>query len=325
MKAWVQFSALKAAVTMESVLRHYHVDWLRPRAKHQLHGRCPIHRGKNPEAFQVHLGKNVFHCFSCQAQGDILDFVAAMERCSVREAALKLQDWFGVRSWPPPPAGSCQQNSERVRKKEGGNQPLPFALSPVNPSHPYLAGRGILPSTAADFGVGFFAGPGLLSGRIVFPIHDECARLVAYAGRSVDGALPRYKLPAGFQKGLVLYNLHRAVASGQDTVIMVEGFFDCLKVHQAGMPCVIALMGSILTEGQRELLLPRFRRVVLMLDGDQTGRAASGAIRARLASDCSVRVVELPPGEQPDRLPAPVLRQLVSRFTYVSNGMKHFR
>jgi DNA primase len=244
-----------------------------------------------------------------------LDFVAAMERCSVREAALKLQAWFGTRPWPPP-ADLGRQNTELVRKKEGGNQPLPFLLSPVDPCHPYLAARGIRPRTAADFGVGFFAGGGLMSGRVVFPIHDEQARLVAYAGRSTDGALPRYRLPAGFHKSLVLYNLHRAVASGQDTVIMVEGFLDCLKVHQAGLPCVIALLGSVLTEGQRELLLPRFRRVVLMLDGDQTGRAASVTIRARLAGDCAVRVVELPAGEQPDRLPAPVLCQLVSSVMF---------
>ena len=51
--------------------------------------------------------KNVFHCFSCQAKGNVLDLVAAMEKCSVRDAGLKLQQWFNLAvangQKPPPP------------------------------------------------------------------------------------------------------------------------------------------------------------------------------------------------------------------------------
>ena len=72
-----------------------------------------------------------------------------------------------------------------------------------------------------------YAGPGLMQARVVIPIHDERVRLLAYAGRSLDGGTPKYKLPAGFPKAAVLFNLHRAAACPQDWVIVEEGFFDC--------------------------------------------------------------------------------------------------
>ena len=77
--------------------------------------------------------------------------------------------------------------------------------------------------------------------RIVIPIHNEDGILVAYAGRSLSQSEPRYRFPTRFRKSLVLFNLHRAIQRGK-SVIMVEGFFDCFKVHQAGFPCVVALM-----------------------------------------------------------------------------------
>ena len=90
MKDWVAFGAVKEEVSLEMVLRHYQVPGLR-RHRRQLEGCCPIHRGKRADSFRASLAKNVFHCFACQARGDVLDFVAAMERCSIREAALRLQ------------------------------------------------------------------------------------------------------------------------------------------------------------------------------------------------------------------------------------------
>ena len=51
-----------------------------------------------------------------------------------------------------------------------------------------------------------------MSGRVVIPIHDEKGELVAYAGRAIDDSEPRYKLPAGFHKSQVVYNLQRVEA-----------------------------------------------------------------------------------------------------------------
>ena len=304
----VDFRAVKAWVSLAEVLRGYGVDWLRSRRPGQLEGRCPIHRGGRGDAFHVSLTKNAFQCFACQAHGNVLDLVAAMEPCSVREAARLLAQRYSVPAGGPGAilgaAGGFvgEEKSNWLGKNEGSNQPLSFSLRGVDGSHGYLKARGILPETAARFGVGFYAGPGLMRERVVIPIHDAGGQLVAYAGRSLDATPPKYRLPAGFLKSQVLFNFHRAAASEPPSVVVVEGYFDCLKVHQAGFPLVVALMGTALFPATKALLLERFRHVILMLDGDDTGRQASDRIAAQLAGQCCVRRVTVPGGRQPDQL-----------------------
>ena len=321
MRGWVDFGAVKQAVGLEAVLRYYRVPGLRKR-RQQLVGRCPIHRGQRDDSFRASLGNHAFHCFACQASGNVLDFVAAMEQCSIHQAALRLQRWFslsapgegrplGPAGHPPGPAWRSVRKEELVREKEGRNPPLLLALTGVDPSHPYLVERGIDPATAVEFGVGFYAGPGLLSGRMVIPIANARGQTVAYAGRALEGRLPKYKLPAGFRKALELFSLHRAAATGSKTVIVVEGYFDCLRVHRARLPWVVALMGSSLSREQENALLEAFDRVVLLLDGDAAGRAASRPIAARLSRRCWVAEVQVPDGAQPDQLSLAAIQQLL--------------
>ena len=306
---WVDFTAVKRAVRLETVLGHYQVQGLRRRGD-QLQGCCPIHHGRREDSFRVHLTRNVFQCFACQAHGNVLDFVAAMERCSIREAALQLQQSFGLNA-----AGEVnRRNRELVRKEEGRNPWLRFVLRGVVGNHPYLAQRGIDPATAAEFGVGFYPGPGLMSGRIVIPIRSVRGEVVAYAGRALDGRPPKYKLPRGFRKSLELFNLQRAVATGSQTVIVVEGYFDCMRVHQAGFPWVVALMGTSLSAAQESGLLRHFERIVLMLDGDAAGQTASRTIETRLSGRCTVQVVRLPDGRQPDQLSSATIRRLLEEI-----------
>jgi len=136
----------------------------------------------------------------------------------------------------------------------------------------------------------------------VFPIHDSEGQLVGYAGRSLDGGEPRYLFPPGFHKSQVVFNLHRAVWGSARCALVVEGFFDCLRVHQAGYRNVVALMGVTLSEVQEQLLLARFPKLVLMLDGDAAGRRASQQLAERLKGKVSLSVVEVPSGRQPDQL-----------------------
>jgi DNA primase len=150
-----------------------------------------------------------------------------------------------------------------------------------------------------------------MSGRIVIPIGNAQGETVAYAGRAPDGKRPKYKLPAGFQKSLEVFNFHRAAATGSTRVIVVEGYFDCLRVHQAGLPWVVALMGSSLSPDQESALLQRFDSLVLMLDGDATGRAATQTLAATLSGRCSVGVVRVPDGTQPDQLSLTAIRELL--------------
>ena len=99
----------------------------------------------------------------------------------------------------------------------------------------------------------------------------------------------------------------------QGCAIVVEGFFDCLRVHQAGYRNVVALMGVSLSEVQEKLLLQRFQQLVLMLDGDEAGRRASQQLAARLAGKVSLSMVEVPSGRQPDQLSSEEIERILHR------------
>jgi DNA primase len=295
----LDFKSIKRSVTMESVLRRYQVQ-LRRSGKDQYRGCCPIHRGDGHNAFHVNSVRNIFHCFACGAGGTVLDFVAAMEGCSLFEAAQRLQ----AMTCASTPLSLTPNGKELVTERRKVSSPLKFKLTGIDYAHPYLAERGITEKTAIEFGAGFYAGPGLMHGRLVIPIHNRDGELVAYCGRSVDQAQPRYRVPPAFAKSEILFNMHRAGSGGDHSVVVVEGFFDCMKVHQAGFRSVVALMGSALYEPQRHALVERFRHVILLLDGDAAGRKASAVIAQELRPHCHVRVVLLPDGVQPDQLPA---------------------
>jgi DNA primase len=314
---WVDFKTIKQRVSVQMVLDQYHIDWLRKNGD-ELRGRCPIHKGEGQSTFHVSLTKNAFQCFSCKARGNVLDLVAALERCSIREAAVKLQDWFAVS--PPAAAGTQPGGAPKseavpaaIGERPTDNKPLTFRLKGIDPAHPYLQSRGISKETTEQFGLGFFPGRGTMHGRIVIPIHNEGGELIAYAGRSVDDEEPKYKLPAGFHKASVLYNLHRSLErDGQKvaTVVLVEGFFDCIRVHEAGYPCV-AMMGSSLSDLQEALLCQHFTGVVILLDGDSAGQKGTDECLLRLGRKLWVKV-SVAEGKQPDTLSVAEIRALLS-------------
>ena len=243
------FQSLKQRLPIDWVLAHYGVK-LRPAGPHTLYGACPLptHTSRQSrESFSVNLSRRVWACHSasCIAArdgrigGHVIDLVAMMERCGLRQAGMRLQDWFGGRATHPPPV----KESARTSAPTACHPPLGFTLQGIDTCHPYLEQRGIFPATARLFGVGMYRGNGFLAGRCVIPIRDENSRLVAYAGRAVHGEAPKYRFPSAFRKSHLLFNLDRARHTGARNVIVVEGFFDALKVHQAGH-AVVALMGT---------------------------------------------------------------------------------
>lgn len=312
---WVDFKQLKADLAIEQVVAHYGVRLRRVGAT-ELRGRCPLpaHTSRRSrDSFAVNLARNVWSCrsLSCmQARGhrlggNILDFVALMEGCSIRDAALRLQQWSGAA-----PERFVAPRVSRPDPVASDNPPLRFALQYIDATHSYLTSRGVTRDTIRTFGIGFYTGKGLLHGRIVIPIHNASGELVAYAGRAIDGREPKYRFPAGFRKSLVLFNLHRAIATKARTVIVVEGFFDAIAVHQAGYP-VVALMGSTISRHQVGLLSDHFDRVVLMLDGDDAGQLGAAAIERTLAGRMPARMITLPGATQPDQLTPAQLRQVL--------------
>jgi DNA primase len=315
---WVDFSALKGSVDIEPVLAHYRVRLKRVR-KDYLRGLCPLptHGSEQSrESFGVDTGRNVWACHSascCQARngkvgGNILDLVACMEVCSIREAALRLRGWSDT-SRETGLRDQLVSKEKRAGCRQEELPKLPFTLRLQ--WHPYLEQRGIQRQTAAWFGAGYYGGSGFLRGRMVFPIHNERGELVAYAGRTMDGREPRYLFPPGFRKSQVVFNLHRAAESAArqgGVAIVVEGFFDCLKVHQAGYGNVVALMGVSVSGRQSELLHTYFRELVVMLDGDEAGRRASRVLVKRWPD---AFIVWVPAGWQPDQLSSEAIKRIL--------------
>ena len=94
---FVDFRAVKAAITMEQVLEHYGLMDKFKRGTDSLNGPCPIHGGSNPTQFRVSISKNIWNCFSeCKHGGNVLDFIAKMEDASIHAAALKAIEWFNL-------------------------------------------------------------------------------------------------------------------------------------------------------------------------------------------------------------------------------------
>lgn len=316
MTTWVDFKQLKADVAIEALLVRYGVR-LRRIGATELRGRCPLPMhtsSRSRDSFMVNIARNVWSCrsLSCmQARGgrpggNILDLVALMEGCSIRDAALRVHDWSGAA-----PERFVVSRAVRVDAVPAANPPLRFTLQYVDPAHPYLSSRSVTPQTIRTFGLGLYTGNGLLRGRIVIPIHNASGELIAYAGRAIDGHEPKYRFPAGFRKSLALFNLHRATVATAHTVIVVEGFFDTFAVHQAGFPAVVALMGSTMSLRQADLLARYFDRIMLMLDGDDAGRLGAATIAEALVNRMPVTVIPLENGRQPDQLVSADIHRLV--------------
>ncbi len=343
-KPFIDFTAVKAAVSMEQVLDHYN---LRPdmrviRNGDGLEGACPIHKGTNTTQFKVSLSKNCWNCFSdCKCGGNVLDFIAKMEQTDIYTAALRADEWFNLglaqqgqkpetrragncakaessappgKPQPPPNTTTSLASPEDDGPVEiGCNPPLQFELKNLKSDHPYFAERGLTPETVAAFGLGYCA-KGTMAGRIVIPIHSHEGSLVGYAGRwpgdEPPEERPKYKLPKGFRKSAEVFNLHRALQEPdhEQPLIIVEGYFDVLRLWQLGWKRVVALMGCSLSTVQEELLKRGMRtgiRIGLMFDEDDAGRQGREAALARLARFAYVRVIVFPrEGMQPEHLNA---------------------
>jgi DNA primase len=114
----------------------------------------------------------------------------------------------------------------------------------------------------------------------------------------------------------VVYNLHRAKDYAKDAgLIVVEGFFDAMRLHAAGFPNVVALMGSALSEAQEALIVEAVGpegTVALMFDEDEAGWKGREEAQARLSSRVYVRVIGLgAEGRQPDGLSAEELTRRI--------------
>ena len=143
-------------------------------------------------------------------------------------------------------------------------------------------------------------------GRLIFPIYDVPGRVVGFGGRLLGPGEPKYlNSPESriFSKGKLLYGLNWAkqAARRDERMLVVEGYFDVVRLIGAGIESVVAPMGTALTEDQARLVRRYTDRVYLLYDSDKAGlKATFRSGDEMLRQGASVQVVTLPEGEDPD-------------------------
>ena len=146
--------------------------------------------------------------------------------------------------------------------------------------------------------------------RIIFPICNDVGEVIAFSGRLLkeeEGAAKYLNSPETqlFRKGNVLFGLHRSKRALIETncAIVCEGQLDLISLFESGITNVVAPQGTAFTENQARILKRFVAGVVLCFDSDAAGaKAAERSLDALLENDLIVRVVELPPGQDPDSL-----------------------
>jgi DNA primase len=315
-------------------------------------GLCPFHNEKTP-SFYVVEDKGFFHCFGCGAHGDAigyvmrsenLDFIEAIERLAetagvpvpqqtplerekaqrqktLLEALAAAANFYENQLWSPAgrrgrdyleKRGLDEETMRRFRLGWAGDDrnALRRALTPEFPV-PLLLEAGLL--HASDYGGEPYD---YFRERVIFPIGDRAGRVIAFGGRALGDAQPKYlnspEHPL-FEKGRVLYGLSFARANaprdldaGGAGAIVTEGYMDVIALHRAGFGTAVAPLGTALTEAHLGELWRLAPEPVLCFDGDAAGqRAALRALHRALPllkPGQSLRFVTLPAGEDPDSL-----------------------
>ena len=339
----LDFTAVRERVSFDDVLAHY--DLQPNRTGPQIKIPCPFHEDSTPSC-SINREKGNFNCFGCTAKGNVLDFIRLMEGYGERDtfkaakqalaiigedpaAYRKVEDTpakpkighraaktcnKGKRSPSTPASASepTQGASAGIPGQPKGNPVLELALS-LDSNHQFLTDRGVSPEQAAAFGIGYCS-RGMMRNRIAIPLHNVQGELVAYVGRYAATPVPddagKYKQPKGFEKSLELFNLHRAAQFGKRFIVVVEGFWSVLRLHEAGIPAV-ALMGTSVSVTQAQAIeAARFTHVLLILDGDEAGRAAIPAATQLLSQHVYVKTIMLPDGVKPDTMDEAILNRL---------------
>jgi DNA primase len=305
-------------------------------------GPCPFHGGTHRN-FAVIPKKSRYYCFVCHASGDVfswlmkrfgMDYPTAV-REAARRAGIVIPETPG-RSGPDP----REPLFEAVAVAQDWFTRQLLESPDAADARAYLEGREIPLDTAGEHGLGYApAGRAFLramkelgledkvlleagltarrdDGRVVprfrarllFPIHDLRGRAVGFGGRLLVPGEPKYlNSPESpiFHKGKQLYNLDQAKTAirKEESVILVEGYFDVFRLVLVGIDHVVAPLGTALTGDQAGLLRRFARAATLLYDSDQAGlRATFRAGDELLRHGVRVRVATMPEGEDPDTL-----------------------
>lgn len=296
---------------------------------------CPFHSEKTP-SFVISPSKNICHCFSCGKWGGPIRFLMEMEKIDFREAVGILAKEAGIEfktdfmkerqeKWEDIYAlyrDAALWYHEALFQKENEkylNYLLDRSISletikkfqlgcSTSPRDLwfYLKEKEYMPNFIIDSGLFVSEWRDKFFGRITFPIANSMGHVVAFTGRVLDNALPKYlNSPASniFDKSAILYGMHLAKQSiaKSGEVFIVEWQMDTIALHQAGVDNVVGISGTALTKDHIRAL-KRFAKVIyLSLDSDDAGvKATFSSIENLVNEDMEIRVIRIPNGKDPD-------------------------
>lgn len=304
-------------------------------------GPCPFHQGTNNNfSVMPKGGYNCFVCgekgnvFTFVQKRMGLTFVEAVkfvgEKCGIevreitkpregpdpREPLWEINataaTWFAARLWDDDRGGSAREYlaTRAISRETADAWELGYAPRELGLLRAHLANLGWEDDRLLE--------AGLLvrreeeeprprfRDRLMFSILDQSSRHVAFGGRLMGPGEPKYLNSAdspAFHKGQTLYGLHRARAAmrREERAILVEGYFDVIRMASAGIEAVVAPLGTALTDDQADLLRRHAKVVFLAYDSDAPGQKATfRAADILLAQGLAVRVVTMPDGDDPD-------------------------
>ena len=302
-------------------------------------GLCPFHKEKTP-SFSVSPDKQIFHCFGCGVGGNVIHFVSKIESINFRESLEMLADKAGI-TLPTIDSGEDSKRQELKEKiykineitAELYHQTL---YQPVaKPAQEYVKKRKLDNKTLVNFKIGYAPNQNILykylkekgfsdeeiltstlvkkynntyidsfKNRLIFPIFDVRNRVIAFGGRVLDNSLPKYINSPDtivYNKGRNLYGLNVAKNAKFDKIIIVEGYMDCVSLHQRGIPNVVASLGTALTENQGRLLRKYCEKIVISYDSDGAGQAATlRGLEILKNIGCDVRILQMEGAKDPD-------------------------
>ncbi len=312
-------------------------------------GLCPFHNEKSP-SFTVNEQKGFYHCFGCGAHGDVISFVMNTRGLTFVEAVEVLANQVGM-DVPKPSREAQEREKKAKTLYEVMEAACVFfernlRMPEGREGLDYFHRRGLDDKTISDFRLGYapdnrgalkaalkredidertMIEAGLLiepedsnrqsydrfRGRVMFPILDRRGRVVAFGGRVMGDAKPKYLNSPDtplFHKGQLLYGLPQAREASQHgaEIIVTEGYMDVIALHRAGYRGAVAPLGTAVTEEQIGELWKMTNEPILCLDGDAAGKRA--AVRAAeralpvLRPGKSLLFSILPEGEDPDSL-----------------------
>lgn len=294
---------------------------LKPRGQ-DYWGCCPFHQEKSP-SFKINPSTGLWHCFgACSEGGDVFSYVMKRENLDFPDAIRYLADKAGITLSEEAHVSKGPRKNRLIECLTEAENYFHSMLMRGRGEGPetaraYLSGRGFGAGVCKRWKLGYAPGRGALVAhlrkcgfttqemvaanlaverngrisdwfydRVMFPIHDEQGRTIAFGGRitkKVENA-PKYlntRDTTVFNKGkhLFAYDVAKETIAAQSEAIICEGYTDVIAMHEAGFTNTVAALGTAFTSEHVKLIdRQRARKIICMFDGDAAGQHAAARV-----------------------------------------------